>query len=304
MNVGQRRSRSISPLCALLGYSRQSFYQVSKARQKQVLEEELILQQVLLWRKSQPKVGTRKLYIHLQPFLEQHRISLGRDALFGILADRNLLINKRKRLTPVTTHSNHWMHKYPNCIIGFVPTQAHQLLVSDITYIRLSSGGCAYLSLVTDAYSHKIVGYYMRKDLSTQGCIQALKMALKQLASGTRPIHHSDRGCQYCSFDYVQLLSSYQASISMTQDSDPRENAIAERVNGILKQELLKEEFESLTQARTAVAEAISVYNAIRLHSSIGMLTPQSAHTHTGTLERKSMTYYSPTRKEAELASG
>lgn len=299
MNVGQRRSRSIRPLCALLGYSRQSFYQASKARQKQVLEEELVIWQVLIWRQKQPKVGTRKLYIHLQPFLEQHNISLGRDALFGILADRNLLVKKRKRRAPVTTHSNHWMHKYPNCIIGFVPTQAHQLLVSDITYIRLRSGGFAYLSLVTDAYSHKIVGYCLSKDLSTEGCIKALKMALKQ----PRAIHHSDRGCQYCSFDYVQLLTRYQATISMTQDSDPRENAIAERVNGILKDELLKEEYESLYEAKRAVAEAISVYNTIRLHSSVEMLTPIEAHTLTGTLERKWKNYYSPNRKEAELES-
>jgi putative transposase len=303
MNVGQRRSRNIRPLCSLLGYSRQSFYQANKAKERQVLEQELVIQEVLAWRKNQPKVGTRKLYIHLQPFLEEHSIGIGRDALFDLLAERKLLIKKRKRLTPITTNSNHWMHKYPNCIIGFVPTQAHQLLVSDITYIRLCSGGFAYLSLVTDVYSHKIVGYHLSKDLGASGCIKALKMALKQLPAGAWPIHHSDRGCQYCSFDYVQLLTRHSATISMTQDSDPRENAVAERVNGILKEELLSEVFESYFQASTAIAQAVSVYNTIRLHSSISMLTPAMAHNHTGMLERKWKNYYSPKGKEEAMAS-
>lgn len=301
MNIGQRKSRSTRALCLLLGYSRQSFYQASRAREKQVLEEDLLIQQVLLLRKKQPKVGTRKLYLHLQPFMEEHTISIGRDALFNLLAEHKLLIKKRKRRAPITTHSNHWMHKYPNCIIGFVPTQAHQLLVSDITYLRLCAGSFAYLSLITDVYSHKIVGYYLSKDLGAEGCIKALKMALKQLPAEASPIHHSDRGSQYCSFEYVRLLTNRQATISMTQDSDPRENAVAERLNGILKDELLPEVFESFSKAQVAIAEAVSVYNTIRFHSSVSMLTPIEAHAQTGLLERKWKNYYSAKRKEEQM---
>jgi putative transposase len=292
MNVGQRNSRSISVLCPLLGYSRQSFYQGNKAREKEVLQSELIVQKVLEFRKDQKAVGTKKLFVHLQPFFKEHGISMGRDALFALLSEQNLLIRKRKRKTPITTFSNHWMHKYPNLIIGFVATEAHQLLVSDITYVCLSEGRHAYLSLVTDAYSRKIVGYHLNKDLSAEGCVAALKMAIKQLPQTAYAIHHSDRGSQYCSFDYVAWLNKNNIAISMTQSGDPLENAIAERINGTIKNELLKESFDSLKQAKDAIAHSISVYNNIRLHLSIDMLTPSQAHYKTGELKRHWKSYY------------
>lgn len=303
MNVGQKNSRSINVLCLLLGYTRQSYYQGNKINELAVLQREIIIQKVEYFRIQQKKVGARKLLIHLQPFLQEQGISMGRDAFFALLSEHNLLIRKRRRTTPVTTFSNHWMRKYPNLIIGLIATEAHQLLVSDITYIRLSENHHSYLSLVTDAYSRKIVGYYLSANLCAEGCVEALKMAIKQLPKGAHPIHHSDRGSQYCSTDYTVLLNNNNISISMTQSGDPLENAIAERVNGILKTELLEEVFMSYKVAKKAIDQGISVYNNIRLHSSVDMLTPAEAHQRKGTLERRWKTYYkikTDSKKEVE----
>lgn len=244
-------------------------------------------------RKAQQKVGTRKLFYLLQPFLREHNISMGRDALFRLLSEHSLLIKKRKRKVPLTTFSDHWMRKYPNLIRAVVPVAPHKILVSDITYIVLEKGRFAYLSLVTDAYSRKVVGYCLGKSLSAASCIKALKMAISQLPAGARTIHHSDRGSQYCCHEYVSMLQANKMSISMTQSGDPLENAIAERVNGILKQELLEEKYYSFKQASEAMDIAISVYNNQRLHSSIDMLTPACAHLRTGELKRHWKNYYS-----------
>ena len=297
MNVGQKNSRSISVLCSLLGYSRQGFYQGIKACEQEALESELVVQEVVKIRKDQKMVGTRKLFIHLEPFFKAHGISMGRDALFTMLANYNLLIRKRKRKTPVTTFSNHWMHKYPNLTMDFVSNSAHQLLVSDITYIRLTESRHAYLSLVTDGYSRKIVGWHLNATLAARGCIAAMKMAAKQLPKGSKTIHHSDRGSQYCCFDYVALLNKNNIDISMTQSGDPLENAIAERVNGTIKNEFLQQAFNTLKEARDAIAHSISVYNNIRLHASIDMLTPTQAHNKSGVLKRHWKSYY-PNKKE------
>jgi putative transposase len=292
MCVGQRNSRSIGVLCSLAGYSRQSFYKGRAVIEREALQCDLVIQRVLELREQQKKVGGRKLYLHLQSFFKDHSISMGRDALFSLLARNSLLIRSRKRKTPVTTFSNHWMNKYPNLIIGFFATGAHQLLVGDITYIRIQKDDFAYLSLLTDAYSRKIVGYFLSVDLSAEGCVKALKMAIKQLPAGARAVHHSDRGAQYCCFDYVSLLKSHAIEISMTQSGDPKENAIAERVNGILKTELLEQPFPSFKEAQKAVAQSISVYNNVRLHSSVNMLTPAQAHNENGPLKRHWKSYY------------
>jgi putative transposase len=291
MNIGQRRSRSISTLCSLLGYSRQAFYQQQKAAERQVFEDELIIQQVLLLRQRQKKVGTRKLYNMLQPFFASHKIITGRDALFELLSRAKLLIRKRKRKTPRTTFSDHWLKKYPNLIIGISVTAPNTLWVSDITYITMKEN-FAYLSLVTDAYSRMIVGFYLGKDLSAAGCVKALKMAIEQLPEQAQLIHHSDRGCQYCSTEYVEQLYGNNISISMTQNADPRENAIAERVNGIIKQEFLQAEYDDFMQAAEAVSKAVNVYNTERLHSSISMLTPAQAHNGKSELKRYWKNYY------------
>lgn len=291
MNIGQRKGRSITTLCSLLGYSRQTFYQQSQATETQVLEEDLIIQEVIRIRKSQKAVGARRLLPMLQPFLELHNMRIGRDAFFDLLASHRLLIRKRKRKVPKTTFSSHWYRKYPNLIVNMPVLKPNRLWVSDITYITLKDD-FAYLSLVTDAYSRKIAGYHLSKRLLAEGCVKALKMALKELSDNDDLIHHSDRGCQYCSTEYVEQLQARGIAISMTQNSDPSENAIAERVNGILKQELLESSYASFSQANQAIKQAVDIYNNERLHSSIGMLTPAKAHQRTGELKRHWKNYY------------
>jgi transposase InsO family protein len=236
----------------------------------------------------------------LQPFLLQHNLTIGRDALFELLADNKLLIRKRKCKVPRTTFSDHWLRKYPNLIIGSHIITPNALWVSDITYITMKDD-FAYLSLITDAYSRMIVGFCLSKDLSAAGCVKALKMAIKQLPDGSNLIHHSDRGCQYCSTEYVEQLYGNDIAISMTQNSDPRENAIAERVNGIIKQEFLQVSYANFTQATDGVKNAIYLYNYERLHSSIDMLTPYQAHTMTGELKRHWKNYYTTKEKEGAM---
>ena len=227
----------------------------------------------------------------LQPFMRQHKIEIGRDALFTLLCDYNLLIRKRKRKVPRTTFSDHWYRKHPNLILGMTVLHPNALWVSDITYIALRDD-FAYLSLITDAYSRMITGYHLSKTLHAEGCVKALKMAIKQLPKDSNLIHHSDRGSQYCSTEYVEQLQANGIAISMTQNSDPRENAIAERVNGIIKQELLQVSYDTYLQAAEEVKKAINIYNNERCHSSIEMLTPTQAHAVTGELKRHWKNYY------------
>lgn len=298
-NIGQRRSGRITALCAFLDYSRQAFYQQRTVIEQEALREELIIQEILRIRERQKKVGTRKLLDMLGPFLEQHKLEIGRDALFDLLAAHNLLIRKRRRRAPRTTFSDHWMRKYPNLIIGAHILQPNKLRVSDITYITLKDD-FAYLSLVTDAYSRMIVGYHLSRYLRAEGCVEALKMALKQLPEAHGLIHHSDRGSQYCSVEYVEKLQGRNIAISMTQSGDPRENAIAERVNGIIKQEFLEEAYPDFNKAREAIEKAVFIYNHERLHSSIDMLTPFMAHQMSGELKQHWKNYHK-LNKEKEV---
>jgi putative transposase len=231
-------------------------------------------------RKSHPRMGGRKLYLKLAPFLAHHHIKIGRDKFFDLLSAYHLLIRKRKKNVR-TTQSNHWYKKYTNQIKDFTPTAPNQLWVSDITYWKVLDGH-VYISLITDAYSHKIVGYQLAPTLEAVESIQALKMALDSLDGPTgvlKPIHHSDRGVQYCSTDYVKLLDAYQLPISMTNDGDPLENAIAERANGILKEEYLDHcQPNSLQEAKALLAQVINLYNDDRPHMSISNLTPNQVH--------------------------
>ena len=300
MNIGQSESRSIQTLCSLLGYSRQAFYKFVKHAEKEALQHDLILQEVLNIRKTQKRLGTRKLLFKMDGFMKEHHIEIGRDTMFDLLATHKLLVRKRKRRVPVTTFSDHWMRKYPNLIVDFIPTAPNQLWVSDITYITLEND-FTYLSLITDAYSRKIVGFYLSETLSADGCIKALQMALKNNPQLGRLIHHSDRGSQYCCADYVGILDKQFIKISMTQSGDPLENAIAERVNGILKDELLEKIYSNYEQARQAIAAAISIYNYQRPHSSIEMLTPIEAHLREGELKRRWKNYY--TKKKEVIMS-
>lgn len=300
MNIGQSESRSIQTLCSLLGYSRQAFYKFVKHAEKEALQHDLILQEVLRIRKTLKRLGTRKLLFKMEGFMREHHIEIGRDAMFDLLATHKLLIRKRKRRVPVTTFSDHWMRKYPNLIVDFIPTAPNQLWVSDITYITLKDD-FAYLSLITDAYSRKIVGFYLSETLSADGCIKALQMALNNNPQLGRLIHHSDRGSQYCCADYVSILDKHFVKISMTQSGDHLENAIAERVNGILKDELLEKIYINYQEAKQAIAAAISIYNYQRPHSSIDMLTPIEAHLREGELKRRWKNYYSK-KKEVVMS--
>jgi len=275
----------------LLGYSRQSYYQGIKFIQQKAYEADIVINEVLRYRKYQKRLGTRKLLHEMQGFLEAHNFQIGRDAMFNLLAERGMLITKRKRRGCITTLSKHRFKKYPNIIKGFIPIAPNQLWVSDITYIHLSDD-FAYLSLITDAYSHKIVGFYLSEDLSAKGPLKALKMALTGNPNCKNLIHHSDRGVQYCCDEYVKLLQNNTIKISMTENGDPLENPLAERVNGILKSELLEEVFVDFKIAQQAIALACSTYNHLRPHGSIDNLKPIEAHQRTGELNKRWKNYY------------
>ncbi len=231
----------------------------------------------MLIRCKMPRIGTRKLYYLIKNDLERLNIKIGRDVLFNFLRAEHLLI-KPKRNFIKTTNSRHWMRKYPNLTKDIVVTRPEQLWVSDITYIKTDQGH-GYLSLITDAYSKRIMGYELLDNLSTEGPLNALKQALKNRKYSQEIIHHSDRGLQYCSADYTQLLKSNNIKISMTENGDPYENAVAERVNGILKYEfLLTQGFKNHLQAMAVIQESIGIYNEYRPHLSCRMLTPNIAH--------------------------
>lgn len=269
----------LAKLCGWFGVSRQAYYQNNWEATTVFLEENLVLKQVGNIRKNHPRIGTRKLFEMLQPFFKEYGIKMGRDALFGLLSANYLLIRKRKRRV-LTTNSYHWLRKYPNLIRGFVPVLSDQLWVSDITYWKLNES-YVYISFVTDAFSHKIVGYHMAETLNAEESIQALKMALANFKpqSDIAPIHHSDRGAQYCSHGYVKLLQDYRFLISMTENGDPLENAIAERINGIIKDEYLDPyQVKNMTEARLLLKRAVDLYNNERPHMSIENLTPNQVH--------------------------
>lgn len=232
-------------------------------------------------RKEHKVLGTRKLYGILKPYLIEHGIKRGRDALFDLLAANQLLIKRRKRSVR-TTYSNHWLRKYPNLIRDFNPRSINQLWVSDITYWKIATGEHLYISLITDAWSRKIVGYQVAETMEAVQSIQALQMALAALGGAAKPLqltHHSDRGIQYCSSKYVKLLQDNNIKISMTESGDPLENAIAERVNGILKIEYLNHyKTNNLQEAKIQLQRTINLYNNERPHMSIGNLTPNKLH--------------------------
>ena len=200
----------------------------------------------------------------------------GRDAFVKVLRKYDLL-NKRRRGKPRTTDSRHWMKKHPNLIKDMVPTASDQLWVSDITCLQLRDKD-AFVSLLTDAYSRKIVGFHISKSLAAEGTFRALQMAIGGRRELPGLIHHSDRGSQYCCHQYINELQDHKIAISMTQTGDPRDNAIAERVNGILKMEFLEPVYADMDRAVKAVEEAVYNYNYVRLHSSISMLPPALVH--------------------------
>ena len=223
-------------------------------------------------------MGGRKLYELLEPFTLEHQLKIGRDALFNLLAANQLLVRSRKRRVH-TTNSFHWLRKYPNLIRELELTGSNQLWVSDITYWKTQSG-YLYISLITDAYSHKIMGYQVAESLEAIETLKALDMALENWEpSSTRLIHHSDRGIQYCSSSYTSRLKNNGIQISMTENGDPLENALAERVNGIIKNEYLEcYEVKDIEEAKELLAQVVRLYNTERPHMSIGNKFPQDIH--------------------------
>lgn len=272
------RQISLSRFCRLLGVTRQAYYQYFWQEEFIGIEQNLVLQEVLRIRGRHRHMGGRKLYEMLQPYLLEHQIKIGRDGLFDLLQANHLLVRRRKRRV-FTTQSFHWLRKYPNLIREFTPSEPNQLWVSDITYWKIGSG-YVYISLITDAFSHKIVGHHVADSLETIETVEALKMAIKDLpADHTGLVHHSDRGIQYCSSEYVQILYHHNIQISMTENGDPRENAIAERVNGILKEEYLYDyTVQNVSQAKLVLNFVISLYNVERPHMSCNYKTPISVH--------------------------
>ncbi|KYG72310.1 hypothetical protein MB14_08910 [Roseivirga ehrenbergii] len=233
---------------------------------------------VLEKRMDHPKLGGRKLYHLLSEDLDRLGLKMGRDAFFDTLSSHNLLI-KKKRRKAVTTNSVHWFRKYPNLIKELPILGINQVWVSDITYWRVN-GKFLYLCLITDAYSRKVMGYELSDNMEAINNLRALHMAITSAGVQLEGlVHHSDRGIQYCSHEYVQMLKSNQILISMTENGDPLENAIAERINGILKQEYLRNyTVENLEQARLFTTKAINLYNNERPHLSCGMETPQNVY--------------------------
>ena len=226
----------LSKLCELFGKTRQAYYDTTWREEENLMEEILLIEEILNIRKLLPRVGGIKLLNMLQIKIKEHRIKIGRDAFFELLSNYNLLIRPKKRYV-ITTNSHHIFHKWSNLIEGFIPTAPEQLWVSDITYLETLEG-FVYLFLITDAYSKMIMGFHLSQRLAAKGCLIALDKAVnKRQYASTQLIHHSDRGIQYCCNQYVEALQEHEISISMTQNGSPYENAIAERINGILKTE-------------------------------------------------------------------
>jgi transposase InsO family protein len=289
-------------LCRLFGKTRHAIYDHQWRQQDHSLREEIILQLVHKIREPLPRLGTRKLLVLLRSDLDSHQIRVGRDYLFDLLDEHKLLIRRRKRKV-FTTDSRHWMRKYSNLTKALIITGPEQLWVSDITYIRMGNQW-GYLSLVTDAYSHKIMGIGFRSDLSAQGCLEALQMAFDNRNYSQHPlIHHSDRGCQYCCKEYVDLLNAHHVAISMTERGDPYENALAERMNGIIKEEFnLYSSNESFEHTHQRIIRSITAYNEMRPHGSCQDLTPCQAHQKQGELKKTWKKYQK--KMPENLASG
>jgi len=267
----------LEQLCQLFGKTRQGYYDHNWRNSDEQLHRAVIIDLVTSTRKALPNVGGNKLLFMLKEDFVAHNIFIGRDCFFRLLRDNDLLVKRRKHYVR-TTQSDHHFKKWPDLTTNLKVTTIEQLWVSDITYLRTQSS-FIYLSLITDAYSHKIVGYHLSQHLKVQGCLIALNKAIASLNPQSAVIHHSDRGIQYCCDAYVKVLQDNKMAISMTQNGSPYDNAIAERVNGILKTELnLGKTFLDYHDAIPQVHQAIDLYNRIRPHMSCGNLTPNRAH--------------------------
>jgi transposase InsO family protein len=268
----------IGLLCVCAGMSRQNYYKQRRLRERVAVDESLVLELIRRERSRQPMIGTRKLLGLIDADLKSAGVEMGRDRFFGLLSRHNLLVVPKRR-SVCTTSSWHGFGVYPNLAGDLELSGVHQLWVSDITYIRTLEG-FMFLSLVMDVFSRTIVGYNTSDSLEMEGALAALSMAQKQLPASKQPVHHSDRGSQYCCREYITKLKSREIRISMTEQNHCYENAKAERLNGILKQEYgLGETFANKQQVPEAVKEAVTLYNNYRPHNSLGNRMPMSVHT-------------------------
>jgi putative transposase len=277
----------LGKLCGLFGKTRVAIYDYQKRLQHSKAQDDVVVGHVKQIRETLPRLGTRKLQFIMKPRLAEHKIKVGRDYLFDLLASRNLLIRRRRRKM-ITTNSRHWMRKYNNQAKDIIVQQPEQLWVSDITFVRLNNQW-GYLSLITDAYSRRIMGFCFRTDMTAQGCVEALEMALNNREYADQQLmHHSDRGSQYCSSAYIEILTKNNIAISMTENGDPYENALAERMNGIIKTEFnLYESIAGFDFTYEKIRSSIKAYNEERPHSSCDMLTPMQAHQCRGELRKR-----------------
>ena len=284
----------------LLGKSRQAFYYTKNCIAKELYDSSIIVELVNRERQTANRIGAKKLYLILKKELILHGITIGRDLFFEVLRDYNLLV-KRKRKYIQTTMSRHRFHKYPNCAKDLKIDCSEQLWVSDITYLRVF-GKHYYLILITDAYSRKVVGYNFGPKMDAKFCVVALQMALDGRQYPERELmHHSDRGVQYCSDLYVDLLNANSIKISMTENGDPLENALAERMNRTFKDTFgLDKDFVDFKTAQRAVDNAIEYYNTRLPHSSVDNLTPQEAHHRKGELKKHWRWYWKEKQEEQE----
>ena len=282
----------VALVCRLFGHCRQAFYQWKSDIEESVDQERRLVETVIEIRGEDPGIGGYKLWRMLIDMFGRASVS-GRDRFFALLRRKGLMLPKPKPRH--TTNSNHRYHKYRNLVRGFVPTGANQLWVADITYIALANGDVCYLHLITDAYSHKIVGWALADTLKSAVTMQALQMAIDQAVgmSGSEElkglIHHSDRGVQYCCDAYVAMLKAHGIAISMTEDYKPTDNAIAERINGIIKMECVyrQKRLMSYECAQNFISRYILFYNDRRPHMSIGYKIPSAVHLERG--EQKKM---------------
>lgn len=265
----------IIKLCRLFGYSKQAYYKRLNSRATEDLSEVKSL--IIAIRCQLPRCGGRKLYHMISNDLKVRGIKMGRDKLFSYLRSENLLVPKKKNYH-TTTNSKHWMRKYPNKLKDLEIHRPEQVWVADITYLQVQEKHY-YLHLLTDAYSKRIVGYSLSNNMKATTTLKALNRAIKGREYKEKLIHHSDRGLQYCSSVYTKKLLGNNIEISMTEESDPYENAIAERVNGILKSEFgLDDIFKTYELLELQVIQSIALYNQLRPHMSINLLTPNEAH--------------------------
>lgn len=268
---------SLNQLCKIFGISPQGYYKARRRKQSKLFQETVVLKFVRNQRIKLPMLGGKKLYKKLSPEFKKMGIRLGRDKFFEILRRNNQLIRRKKRFAK-TTNSSHRFRIHNNLIKDVKPTKPDQIYVSDITYIS-TEAGFGYLPIITDLYSRKIVGYDFSESLNFEGSMRALKMAIRGKDNLSGMIHHSDRGIQYCSNLYTEILTKNQIRISMSERGNPYENAVAERVNGILKEEfMLNQRFKTRTEAMKAVKEAIESYNELRPHMSIDYMTPNQKY--------------------------